>query len=417
MSLSMMLFLNILAYVVWFLATFFLIAFMLVLVSVRKELYQKKYLPKGTRPLVSIVVPAYNEEGKIAETIDSLKKVTYAHVEFIIVNDGSKDNTSKEVRLAIKGDKRFSFIDRKKNIGKAASLNEGIWAANGEYVACMDADSMVEPKILEKTLAYMVADKKVGAVTVSVDIHRKTHFLHNIIDVEYNIGLSLFLKVFASFNGVFVTPGPFTLFRRSMLVEIKGFDPNNITEDLEIAYRIHKAGYKIESCLTAHVRTICPETFKGIYVQRRRWYSGAIQTWFKHKDLMMNSKYGLFAYFVPFHIALLLLGILLFALASIVSIYNTAKYLVNFRHTGFNFFERLFDSRIDLLTVKQVSIIGYTSFIAGIAIMLLSLYFVRANILKKKTGVFWYPMLFLLYQMYWIGALYTVVRGKKIAWR
>jgi cellulose synthase/poly-beta-1,6-N-acetylglucosamine synthase-like glycosyltransferase len=202
-----------------------------------------------------------------------------------------------------------------------------------------------------------------------------------------------------------------------MLVEIKGFDPNNITEDLEIAYRIHKAGYKIESCLTAHVRTICPETFKGIYVQRRRWYSGAIQTWFKHKDLMMNSKYGLFAYFVPFHIALLLLGILLFALASIVSIYNTAKYLVNFRHTGFNFFERLFDSRIDLLTVKQVSIIGYTSFIAGIAIMLLSLYFVRANILKKKTGVFWYPMLFLLYQMYWIGALYTVVRGKKIAWR
>jgi cellulose synthase/poly-beta-1,6-N-acetylglucosamine synthase-like glycosyltransferase len=413
----MMLLLNILAYVVWFLATFFLVAFLLVLITVRKELYQIKHLPKTARPTVTIIVPAYNEEAKIAQTVASLQKIQYKHVDFIIINDGSKDATNKVVHQAIKGDKRFTFIDRQKNIGKAASLNEGIYAAKGEYIACMDADSMVEPKILDKTLAYMVADKKVGAVTVSVDIHKKSHFLHNIIDIEYNIGLSLFLKVFSSFNGVFVTPGPFTLFRKSMLLEIKGFDPKNITEDLEIAYRIHKAGYKIESCLTAHVRTICPETFKGIYVQRRRWYSGAIHTWIKHRDMMMNSKYGLFAYFVPFHITLLLLGILLFAMATIIGVTNMAEYLFNFRHTGFNFFERLFETQIDLLAIKQVSIIGYSSFIAGVLIMVLSLYYVRANVSKKKVGAFMYPMLFLLYQLYWIGALYSVLRGKKVEWR
>jgi cellulose synthase/poly-beta-1,6-N-acetylglucosamine synthase-like glycosyltransferase len=413
----MLLILNILTYVVWFLATFFLVAFLLVLISFRKELHEQRTMPRGAKPKVTFIVPAFNEQGKIHLTIESLKKVTYKRFEVIIVNDGSKDGTAAEVRANIKGDSRFVFIDRKKNMGKAASLNEAIAVAKGEFIACMDADSMVEPRILEKTLAYMLSNPKNGAVTVSVDIAKQEHFLHKIIDIEYNIGLSLFLKVFSSFNGVFVTPGPFTLFRRSMLIEIGGFDPKNITEDLEIAYRIHKAGYRIETCLSAHVRTICPDTFKGIYLQRRRWYSGAIQTWVKHRDMFFSSRYGVFGHFVPFHIVLLLLGISLFTFAVILSVFNTAKHLYSFRYTGFNYFDRIFDLQIDWLTFRQASIVGYLSFIMGILIMVVSLYYLRTHLKSRKTGIALYPLLFLLYQLYWLGALFTVLRGKKIQWR
>lgn len=408
--------LHVLAYVVWFLATYFLVAFALVLVLRKDDLYTKRTMPRGARPAVSFIVPAYNEEGKISKTIASLKRVPYPNVEFIIVNDGSKDRTAAEVRAGIKGDSRFSFIDRKVNKGKAASLNEGIAAARGEYVACMDADSMIEPRIIEKTLPYMINHPKTGAVTVTVEVSEPKRLLHRIIDVEYNVGLSLFLKVFSFVNGIFVTPGPFTLFRKSMLQEIGGFDEKSITEDLEIAYRIHKAGYRIDCCLDAKVRTICPPTFKDIYVQRRRWYSGAILTWFKHRKMLGRARHGFLATFIPFHIALLMLGIVLFLFSVTLTATNTVEYVANFRHTGFNFLEHI-EFNFDPLAIRQVSLIGATSFFAGIAIMLLSLRYTRQDIRSKKLGILGYPAIFLLYQLFWIGAIYTVIRGRKISWR
>lgn len=409
--------LYVLAYIVWFLAMYFLVAFALLLIINREQLYKKQSLPAGVRPLVTVVVPAFNEAGKIGNTIASLKRITYKQSEFIIVNDGSQDGTAAEVVAAIAGDDRFRFIDRAENKGKAASLNEAIRVANGEFVACMDADSMVEPRILHKTVAYMLHNEKNGAVTVTVEVSRPKRLLHRIIDVEYNIGLSLFLKVFSFVNGVFVTPGPFTLFRKSMLTEIGGFDEQSITEDLEIAYRIHKAGYRIDCCLDAKVRTICPPTFKTVYIQRRRWYSGAIVTWFKHSDMFGKKQYGMFGSFIPYHILLLGLGMLLFTITTAVWAFNTTELLANFRHTGFNFFDYFMDFDFDVLRIRQVALVGLTSFIAGISLMFLSLHFTKQDIGRKKIGILGYPAIFILYQMFWIGAIYAVIRRRKISWR
>jgi cellulose synthase/poly-beta-1,6-N-acetylglucosamine synthase-like glycosyltransferase len=410
-------FIHVLAYVVWFLATYFLVAFALVLIVNRDKLYRKTRLPRNVRPMVSVVVPAYNEEGKIGKTIASLKRVRYLNAEFIIVNDGSKDGTSSEVENAIKGDGRFRFINREQNKGKAASLNEAIGVARGDFVACMDADSMIEPRILEKTLPVMLQDNRTGAVTVTVEVSKPRRLLHRIIDVEYNIGLSLFLKVFSLMDAVFVTPGPFTLFRRSMLLEIGGFDEKNITEDMEIAYRIHKAGYRIDCCLEAKVRTICPPRFKDIYVQRRRWYSGAILTWFKHRKMLGKARYGIFGTFIPYHIILLVLGMTLFVSTTALLTYNTIDHLANFRHTNFNFLDYLFQFEFDILKIRQVSLVGLSSFIAGIGIMLLSLHFTRQQLSEKRLGILGYPAIFLLYQVFWLGAVYAVIRRKRITWR
>ena len=141
----------------------------------------------------------FNEEEKIADTIQSLKKVKHENIEFIIINDGSKDKTSEVVNNNIKGDQRFVFLNNKKNKGKAACLNEGINIATGEFIACMDADSIVQGDIFKKTLPYFDNDA-VGAVTVSVELRKPKGLLHKIIDLEYIIGLSLFLKLFSLFN-------------------------------------------------------------------------------------------------------------------------------------------------------------------------------------------------------------------------
>ena len=107
-----------LVYVVWFLAMYFVIFMLLAMLFNKNNIYEKKTFQKNfSYPFVSFVVSAYNEGKKIGDTIESLQKVEYKNVEFIIINDGSKDNTAKVIRKYL-NDKRIIFVDNKKNKGK-----------------------------------------------------------------------------------------------------------------------------------------------------------------------------------------------------------------------------------------------------------------------------------------------------------
>ena len=155
---------------------------------------------------LSVIIPAYNEERFILPLLQrvkqSLNQLDIAN-EIIVVNDGSTDGTSDVVNSMIKGDARFRFIDRKENRGKAVSLNEALQHISGEFVATMDADSAVDSDIIGKVLPYF-EDPKMGAVTVTVEVRKPKTWLQKIISIEYIIGLSLFLKIYSLFNGIFV---------------------------------------------------------------------------------------------------------------------------------------------------------------------------------------------------------------------
>ncbi len=406
----------IVVYVVWFLAAYFTIFFLLLVFTNRKELFEERAFPWKKAPLVSIIVPAFNEEGKVSSTIKSLQRLTYKPFEVILVNDGSTDGTAAEIKHAIKKDPRFRFINRQENKGKAASLNDGIKAAKGRFVACMDADSVVEPDIFQKALPYF-AERGVGAVTVTVEVLKPRGILQKIVDIEFTIGLSLFLKVFSSFECIFVTPGPFSLYRRSALQKIGGFDESNITEDLEIAYRLHKANYKIRNAMEAKVYTILPPTFKGVYRQRRRWYTGALTTLQQHRDVLFNSRYGLFGFFLPFNYALIALGLSVFLYTSYLSLSHLFTNLWNFHYTNFNFLESLKYWHLDVLTFGRVSFFGFAAFGFTILLLFVGLFYTQKNLRGRKLGVFFYPLLFFLYQIFWISAFNAVFRRKKVSWR
>lgn len=407
---------NALIYLVWFCATFYVVYVLLLLLYGRKELFESKELGEW-RPSVSVIVPAYNEERSIAHTIESLKQVTYEDVEFIVISDGSTDGTARIVRENLPESDRFRFIDNQHNQGKAKVLNEGVALAKGQFVACMDADSMIDPDIFEQTLPFFKDEEGVGAVTVSVEVANGDSFLNKIYELEYIIGLSLFLKVFSFIDSIFVTPGPFTVFRRSALEEVGGFDPSNITEDLEIAYRLQRAQYKIRNCLQARVRTFVPETFMGVYRQRRRWYAGAIQTLFQHHKMLFRSRYGLFGYIMPFNYLIIACGLALFASSLYMTSTDVATTLWNFQYTGFNFLDYLWEWDLDLLRLGSVNLIGITAFLSTIVLMVIGLGFTKHRFREKKVHMLGYPLLFFLYQLFWWGAIYSVVRGKKISWR
>jgi cellulose synthase/poly-beta-1,6-N-acetylglucosamine synthase-like glycosyltransferase len=207
------------------------------------------------------------------------------------------------------------------------------------------------------------------------------------------------------------------MYRTSVLREIKGFDKYNITEDLEIAYRIHKHGYKIENCAEAKVYTVLPPTFKQIYVQRRRWYSGAIQTLAKHKDMMFHKKYGFFGILVPYNYLLTFTGLGVFFMSTYLLFKNIFNNLWSMQYTGINIIQRLKDFNFDILAVGNISFIGTSSLVIGLLLLVIGLKFARKKLRVRKLSIIAFPLMFFYYQIWWIGSIIKVVRGKKIKWR
>lgn len=407
---------DILVYVVWFFSTYFTMVLILTLLLHKEDIFIS---PKQEEKLskVSIVISAYNEEKDIAATIESLKQVGYPKelFEIIVVNDGSKDNTSNVLK-SYADKKEIIFIDNAKNKGKAACLNQGIARAAGEFVACMDADTVADKDVLLKTIPYF-KDKKIGAVTVPVEVKNPKTLLEKVIELEYILGLSLFLKVLSMFDTVLVTPGPFSIYRKTMLNEIGCFDPTNITEDLEIAYRIHRAKYKIACCLNTKVTTIIPDTFKGLYHQRNRWYSGALLTVMQHKKMLFKKDYGLFGYFVPFNYTIILLGLGLFLYSMYLFFSNVYKALSYLYLTNFNIWSHLIELKaFDPLLFSIFGFLGIASISMTVIALVIGLTYTNKGIKGRYVSSIGFVLLFFLYQVFWFSSIYNVLAGKKIKW-
>ena len=106
-------------------------------------------------PKISVVLPVYNGEKYLKESIESILNQTFHNFEFIIINDDSKDNTLKIIKKFMKKDKRIHLINNNKNIGSSESINLGLRKARGEYIACFCADDISHPKRLEIEFNYL----------------------------------------------------------------------------------------------------------------------------------------------------------------------------------------------------------------------------------------------------------------------
>ena len=421
-----------LVYLLWGVITFFFMVCMLTFLKNRKALYsepgcgrvhESKFpMNSKKKPRISIIVPAFNEEEGISATIESLHAIEYPRdlLEIIVVNDGSKDKTGEIAReYAKRGD--IVLIDNKKNKGKAAALNEGIKKANGEFIGCIDADTIVSPDAIKKTLGYF-NEKNVGAVIVRVRVRDPKNWLERIIEVEYNLGLGFYPKLFSFLDCLYLTPGQFSMYRASVLLELNGFDVNNIVEDTEIAYRIQKAGYKIKCSLSTWAYTIVPDNLRALYFQRKRWYSGTIQTLMQHRDVFFNRRLGNFGvFFIPINYLSTFLGTLLFLSTIHLAVSGTVSTISNFSLIEYdvytvlsNFFEH---SLIDPLSVSIFVFFGVTPFLMNAIACYVGLKSIGERVRDNPFGFVCFLFFFIPYHIFWLISLYFVVFKKEIKWR
>ncbi|MCK4905935.1 MAG: glycosyltransferase family 2 protein, partial [Spirochaetes bacterium] len=107
-----------------------------------------------------------------------------------------------------------------------------------------------------------------------------------------------FVKIIlSSIHCIHVTPGPFSMYRKSIIQSLGGFDEKSIVEDQEIAYRLQKNHYKLAQTHDGDVTTIAPATLKALYKQRNRWFKGSLMTLYDYRSLIFNKKYGDFGMF------------------------------------------------------------------------------------------------------------------------
>jgi len=287
--------------------------------------------------------------------------------------------------------------------------------AKGEIIVCMDADSIVKRDALKKTIGYF-NDPKVGAVASSLKVYKPKTFWQKIQSVEYIYNIFL-RKVLALMDSVFVVPGPFGLYRKEALERVGGWDEKNITEDMELTFRLQKAGYKIETCLNSIVYTKTPETFKRLIRQRVRWYRGFIITSREYKEMFFNPKFGnLGVYTLPLYVVFV--GLLFINISSLVySIYRIVLdlYSIYFK-TGIEIPEidlRNLDSPILYTTVSNVfwlaNIILYAYIFYLSLIMSKEKNFVK-NLFSYLVQIFIYP--FVLAYSWFLSIIKEILRAK-----
>jgi cellulose synthase/poly-beta-1,6-N-acetylglucosamine synthase-like glycosyltransferase len=302
-------------------------------------------------PGVSVIVPAFNEQAGIVESVRSLLALRYPRHEVIVVNDGSHDATLSVLREAfdlvpirmafrhglptepIRGayvsrDNRDLWVLDKHNGGKADAINAGVNAARHPYICVVDADALLDPDALLRVAQPLVEDPdRVIATGGIVRIANGCEVDHGrVVDVRLprsRVVAMQALEYFRAFlvgrvgwtrmNALLIISGAFGLFDRRLVEAVGGWSRDTVGEDVELVVRLHRylrerdEDYRILFVPDPVCWTEAPESLRMLQHQRRRWHRGLGETLWRHRRVLGNPRYGTlglvaFPYFVFFEL-------------------------------------------------------------------------------------------------------------------
>ena len=241
-------------------------------------------------PFVSVLVPAYNEEMVIKNTINSLLASNYEEYEIIVVDDGSVDRTSEIVRENFSGNERVRLIAASAG-GKAAALNVGLRYAKGEIVIALDADTLFAPQTIA-ALAHRFSEPKMGAVAGNAKVGNRINIVTRWQALEYITSQNMDRRAFASLNCITVVPGAVGAWRRHLIEQAGGFQSDTLAEDQDLTLSIRRMGHDIGYEEDAIAWTEAPDRLSSLAKQRFRWAFGTLQCMRKHIDALFRPRYG-----------------------------------------------------------------------------------------------------------------------------
>jgi peptidoglycan-N-acetylglucosamine deacetylase len=242
------------------------------------------------QPKVTVLVPAYNEEAVICDTIRSSLSSDYPKLEILVVDDGSTDRTAELVRANFGRDPRVRLLLQTNN-GKPSALNHGLSEATGEVIISIDADTIVDSNAIPLLVRHF-ADPQVGAVAGNVKVMNRNRWLTRWQALEYITSQNLEKRAFDLLNCIPVVPGAVGAWRTDLLRSHRGFSGDTVAEDTDLTLTIRRDGWKIRYDEEAVGRTEVPDTVEALIRQRFRWTFGTLQAIWKHRDTVGKPRYG-----------------------------------------------------------------------------------------------------------------------------
>lgn len=261
--------------------------------------------PKDTvYPMVSFVVPAYNEEKNVSRCIKSLFKCAEKYrgqCEIIVVDDGSKDYTYEIAWATIELNRkqnprvRGKIVRHCANLGKVEAIRTGVNRALGSLIAIVDADSWWLPDTLNTLVDYMLANGKKAVTGYAHPSDGETEAAPYVIlqQLEYSQGLGIARCAQSLSENVLVVSGAIGVYEANVLRNILNEKTiRSVTEDLEITLEMHKRGADIGYINIATSLTVAPTSFHVLWSQRLRWFLGWLHNTLNiHKDLLLKKSW------------------------------------------------------------------------------------------------------------------------------
>jgi biofilm PGA synthesis N-glycosyltransferase PgaC len=239
-------------------------------------------------PMVSVLIPAHSEEKVIGETLDAALRLDYPRFEVVVVDDGSTDGTVGRVMPYVaRGDVRL--VRKAVNEGKAMALNDAMPCLNGEIVLTLDADAVVDPGILRAIVPHFNS-ARVAAVTGNPRVSNRKTILSKIQLIEFTSIVGLLRRAQRVWGRIQTVSGVVAAFRKKALYDVGLFDPSMATEDIDMSWRLQKRFWDIRYEPRALVWMQVPETFRGLWAQRRRWAVGLGQVLRRHGGILGRKK-------------------------------------------------------------------------------------------------------------------------------
>lgn len=409
-------------FVIYLSAYIGLIAFIFYTLGFRERIKRKvPVFDEKKAPFISFIVPAFNEEKGIKNTVDSLMNIDYPKNKFeiIIVDDGSKDNTYKIAKTFANNQIR---VFTKKNGGKGSALNYGITRAKGELIFTMDADTIITPDAVKYQVARFAISPRVMCVAPVIAVHNPRGIFQRVQQIEYMLGVFI-REAFASYNAIHITPGAFSAYRKSFFDKYGGFEEGNITEDLEMSLRVQYKGYLVENSNESIAYTHAPRTFRGLLIQRRRWYFGLIQNLKKYYRLLSKDYGALGTVVLPVALTAIFFSIFLtiFAVVKLViSIRKEWIYLssINFNYLGTINFTWVSVERYFYSVITNPVIMFLTIFV----LMSLGYLFYAKTKIKEHSNIslslpFFIAFYAMLFAFWWVVAFIYSIFKRDVSWR
>ncbi len=238
---------------------------------------------------ISIVIPCFNEEKGIEETIESCKRQTVEPYEIIVIDDCSTDNTQKIIEKAEKKHSNVRGLYLEENTGlKSKALEKGIAVVTGDVFVTLDGDSLLDKHFVAYVKEAFEEDDSIKAFSGFI-VSRTHNWLTASRAFEYQLAQHIFKRAQDILGYIYVMPGCASAYETKYFKKNIDFHHDSLAEDLDVTFRYHFEGQNIYFSTKALVYTQDPANLQCYVNQLRRWYGGAWQCIFKYPSKILEK--------------------------------------------------------------------------------------------------------------------------------